>query len=84
MKHIFIINPMAGKTDSKAKILEVLKKYEKIAYEFYETKGPRDATAFILITAPRILMKRFVSMLAAATEPSMKSLPAVSDLKMQA
>ena len=47
MKHIFIINPMAGKTDSKATILSVLKKYTDLDYEFYETKAPRDATRFI-------------------------------------
>ncbi len=47
MKHIFIINPMAGKTDSKAEILSALKKYDAIAYDFYETKGSRDATNFI-------------------------------------
>ena len=47
MKHIFIINPMAGKTDSKNAILAVLKKYDAIEYEFYETKAPKDATRFI-------------------------------------
>ena len=48
MKHIFIINPAAGKNnsfDNIKKILE-LKKVE-VDYELYETQAPGDATAYI-------------------------------------
>ena len=48
MKHIFIINPAAGKDnsfDNIRKILE-LKKVE-VDYELYETQAPGDATAYI-------------------------------------
>ncbi len=48
MKHIFIINPAAGKDnsfDNIKKILE-LKKVE-VDYELYETQAPGDATAYI-------------------------------------
>ena len=84
MKHIFIINPMAGKTDSKATILSVLKKYTDLDYEFYETKAPRDATRFIREYCSQIRMNRFVFMPAAVMEPSTKWLRAVLDLKMRA
>ena len=48
MKHIFIINPAAGKDNSFANIKKTLENKErKVDYELYETKAPGDATAYI-------------------------------------
>jgi len=48
MKHIFIINPAAGKEDSYAN-LEVLLRNQKtkVDYELYATQAPGDATVYI-------------------------------------
>ena len=48
MKHIFIINPAAGKDNSFDNIKKILalKKVE-VDYELYETQAPGDATAYI-------------------------------------
>lgn len=48
MKHIFVINPSAGKVDATQSIrskIEVLGK--EIDYDIYQTKGPGDATIFV-------------------------------------
>lgn len=48
MKHIFIINPAAGKENSYTAIEKELKALEvPVDYQLYQTKGPGDATAFI-------------------------------------
>ena len=47
MKHIFIINPAAGKENYYATIETALKRAKNIEYELYETKGRGDATAYI-------------------------------------
>lgn len=48
MKHIFIINPAAGEGSLQKTLEEELKKLSPaIDYQFYQTKGPRDATAFV-------------------------------------
>lgn len=53
MRHIFIINPVAGKkddTESITKQLEELVKteeYKDFNYEIYITKGPTDATNYV-------------------------------------
>lgn len=48
MKHIFVINPAAGKEDSYQSIEQALKSLETpVDYELYATKGPGDATAYI-------------------------------------
>lgn len=48
MKHIFIINPIAGKKDSTHIITRKLKKYKNtIDYDIYVTKAKHDATQFI-------------------------------------
>lgn len=48
MKHIFIINPAAGKTDSYANLKALLQAQNtKVDYELYATKAPGDATAYI-------------------------------------
>lgn len=46
MKHIFILNPMAG---SGKKLEETRKKIEQsgLDYTVYETKAPKDATSFV-------------------------------------
>ena len=48
MKHIFIINPAAGKDNSFANIKKILElKKVEVDYELYETQAPGDATAYI-------------------------------------
>ncbi|MBQ9784159.1 MAG: YegS/Rv2252/BmrU family lipid kinase [Clostridia bacterium] len=48
MKHVFIINPAAGKENSFETIRKIVESREdKIDYELYETTGPGDATAYI-------------------------------------
>ena len=48
MKHVFIVNPKAGKNDHTNAIREHLNKYEgKIDYFIYNTKGPKDATSYV-------------------------------------
>lgn len=48
MKHIFIINPIAGKKDSTQIISKKLKRYKDIIdYDIYVTKTRHDATHFI-------------------------------------
>lgn len=50
MKHIFVHNPAAGKNSTKAiaALQEHLKKYEgTLEIEFYSTKGPKDAAAYV-------------------------------------
>lgn len=47
MKHVFIINPKAGKKDITPIIKEKLKEYDgKIDYEIYVTSGPNDALEY--------------------------------------
>ena len=45
MKHIFICNPAAGQGDAKAQLEALTAQREDC--EFYVTRGPRDATAYI-------------------------------------
>ena len=53
MKHIFVINPTAGKKDSSLKIKEKIDslikedKFKDLQYEIYETKCKGDATNFV-------------------------------------
>ena len=48
MKHIFIINPIAGKKDATTEITNKLKEFDsKIDYEIYVTKCQGDATTYI-------------------------------------
>ena len=48
MKHIFIINPAAGKDNSFENIKKILElKKVAVDYELYETQAPGDATAYI-------------------------------------
>lgn len=48
MKHIFIINPAAGKDNSFDNIKQRLEqKKPEVDYELYETQAPGDATAYI-------------------------------------
>ena len=48
MKHIFVINPAAGKANSYENIRNVLETMEnKVDYEIYRTQAPGDATAYI-------------------------------------
>ena len=47
MKHVFIINPAAGKKDSTEYIRNILSKRNDIEYEIYNTKGLGDATKFV-------------------------------------
>ncbi len=48
MKHIFIVNPAAGKEGAWKEAEAALSKLSgKVDYEIYETKAPRDATAYI-------------------------------------
>ncbi len=47
MKHIFVVNPNAGKKDRFSDICELLKKYDgKIDYEVYKTKCKGDGREF--------------------------------------
>ena len=48
MKHIFIINPAAGKENSYEEIRQALDSLETpVEYELYETQAPGDATAYV-------------------------------------
>ncbi len=48
MKHVFIINPAAGKENSYEEIRGALEALETpVDYELYETQAPGDATAYI-------------------------------------
>ena len=48
MKHIFILNPAAGKENAKEKLAAQLKSvYANVDYEIYETRGRGDASAYI-------------------------------------
>ena len=48
MKHIFIINPAAGKDNSFENIKQRLEQKKlEVDYELYETQAPGDATAYI-------------------------------------
>ena len=48
MKHIFIVNPKAGKVDHTDIVREHLQKYDgKLDYYIYYTKGPKDATNYV-------------------------------------
>ncbi len=48
MKHIFIINPAAGKENASEKIRAALDAMpESVDYEIYQTQAPGDATAYI-------------------------------------
>ena len=48
MKHIFVINPAAGKENSYNTIEQVLKSLDTpVDYELYVTQAPGDATAYI-------------------------------------
>ena len=45
MKHIFLYNPAAGQGEAKALLEAAVARHE--GCEYYETKGPRDATIYI-------------------------------------
>ena len=47
MKHIFVINPAAGKTDSSEEIMRAVAAIPGYDCEFYVTQGPRDATRYV-------------------------------------
>lgn len=48
MKHVFVINPCAGKRDVTAELTEQLKDFDgRISYEIYVTQGVGDATTFV-------------------------------------
>lgn len=47
MKHIFVINPKAGKTDKVKEISDEIKKRNDIDYEIYVTKKRGDAQQFV-------------------------------------
>ena len=48
MKHIFILNPAAGKTEGKEKLEKAIREACKEAdYEIYTTKKPQDATEYV-------------------------------------
>ncbi len=48
MKHVFIINPAAGKDNSFENIRKILELQKvKVDYELYQTQSPGDATAYI-------------------------------------
>ena len=48
MKHIFILNPAAGKENAKENLAAQLKSfYANVDYEIYETRGRGDASAYI-------------------------------------
>ena len=50
MKHVFIINPAAGKADSTDMIVHQLLKIEDLDYQVYVTRVPGDATEYIKTT----------------------------------
>ena len=50
MKHVFIINPAAGKADSTDMIVNQLLKIEDLDYQVYVTRVPGDATEYIKTT----------------------------------
>ncbi len=47
MKHIFVINPAAGKENYRSVIETALTRAQNLDYEIYETKERGDATSFI-------------------------------------
>lgn len=47
MKHIFVINPKAGKDDKVDEIKSALKEIENFEYEIYVTKSKGDARVFV-------------------------------------
>ena len=47
MKHIFVINPAAGKTDSTEEIKSAVSAIPGYDCDFYVTQGPKDATKFV-------------------------------------
>ena len=47
MKHIFVINPAAGKTDSSEEIMRAVSAIPGYDCEFYVTQGPMDATRYV-------------------------------------
>ena len=47
MKHIFVINPAAGKKDSSEDIMRAVAAIPGYDCEFYVTQGPRDATRYV-------------------------------------
>ncbi len=50
MKHIFVMNPAAGRAEGKDALcssIESACKKTGVIYEFYATKAPHDATAFV-------------------------------------
>ena len=48
MKHIFVLNPAAGKVNAFQAVENELKKYgDRLDYEIYKTQAPGDATAYI-------------------------------------
>ena len=47
MKHIFIVNPAAGKRDATEYVTEKVKLSGIENYEIYRTKAPGDATDYI-------------------------------------
>ncbi|HEY8395909.1 MAG TPA: acylglycerol kinase family protein, partial [Bacilli bacterium] len=48
MKHIFIINPKAGKRDQTEKVREIVQReLREDEYLFYVTKGPLDAKEIV-------------------------------------
>lgn len=50
MKHIFVYNPVAGRDTNAAvaKLREKMHRYDgRLSYEFYSTKAPGDATAYV-------------------------------------
>ena len=71
MKHIFLVNPAAGKGKTLPALLQrITYSCEKLGvdYEIYHTTTVGDATRYAKRDAKNRRMKRFVSMLAAATE----------------
>ncbi len=46
MKHIFVVNPFAGKASSRTQI-EAYLRATSYDWEIYETTGPKDATRFV-------------------------------------
>ena len=44
MKHIFIVNPMAGKTDAGGEIARQLRALPDVDAEEYTTRAPHDST----------------------------------------
>ena len=47
MKHLLIMNTHSSSDDKEALKNEILKSFEGLDYELYETKGPKDATKFL-------------------------------------